>query len=747
MAKARSSTLLIGWTIAGCFVSARVLAEDEKSAALQEVIVTAEKRAENIQKVPIAVTALDSAQLENANIDTALKLDKVVPSLLLEQTNNGTITPFLRGIGSPFSQIGSEASIATYVDGVYYTRLSAILYRLNDVEQLEVLKGPQGTLFGRNATGGLINIITTEPKPGEPVDLKVNAGYSSFRTNDESLYFATGLGEKAAFSIAAIDHEQRDGWGHNVTTGADLYTDSAQAVRVKVDVLPTDTTTIRLEADYSKDNGTMGIVGHFLDHAQGNPTDGSKLPTLGFYDDRGNSPNFIDTNLYGGALKIEQDLGFATLKSIFSLRQTKQENNIDADFSAAFYQSIYLPSFGHDLQEELQLVSNTGEKLNWATGFYYMDQHQGYTPVSFTGADFLPTTGSIDNAFVSYADERVKSYAGYGQGSYEILPKTTLTLGVRYTHDEIDAFGVNAVEIPAGNAAGTFPLAAALQVPAGSVAFNKVTWHDALNYQFTPDVMGYISDSRGFKAGEFGLLPYNNVPAKPEVIDAYQVGTKSEWLNHRLRLNGALFWYDIADMQVQTIPSPGVVLISNAKKAQNKGLDFDVDAAVTHSLDLHVGFAYLHARYLDYSNGLAINPYPAPPWGNAPAVPNQNFSGHTLPRAPAETANVGASYTIPTGAYGSWALSANYAYNSGFYWQADNRLKQPSYGLLDAQVAYTLPNRGLTIRLWGSNLTAARYYENVEELAYYSGDVGFPGPPRMVGVGFEYKFKGNERLF
>lgn len=699
-----------------------------ETGELAEIVVTAQRREENLQSVPVTVNAFDARALADANVLSASDLTKLTPSLLA-QPNATTVTTFLRGIGTAIAAAGNEASVAYYVDGIYYSRVDSGLMRLNDVERVEVLSGPQGTLFGRNSSGGLIQVITRDPQPGVAPTLDASIGYGNYQTTDANVYASSSLGSRVAADVALVVHDQSDGWGRDIFTGAQTYTDKHFDARTKLVFDVDDATKAKLAFDYEHADTPVGMSNRFFDYPQGYPDGSGRVPQIGFYDTQMDGPQYTRTDSWGVMGNIQHNFGTVTLSDTASYRHEAQAYGVDLDETPQNYLNAALPFKGEQESNELQLISNGKQWLNYVAGVYYLHQIQQYVPGSITG-DIL---GGLDE--VAYGHQNISSYAGYAQATAEVLPKLNLTLGGRYSRDELDAGGyvyLSGTGIPGS------PVAVLVPPSSADSSFGKFTYKAALDYELIPDVHTYLSVSEGFKSATYSLFPFSNVPALPEVLTAYEIGAKTEWLDHRLRVNGSVFYYHIKDPQVDEILTPGSVTVANAQAAKDTGFDLESEAQITKYFSLRIGLSLLDAQYTDYPNAPTFPLNPAPPYGNLPAIAI-NANGQPLPYAPHTSVSVGAKYVLPS-PIGQWELMANFYNNSGYSFNPDNLQRQPEYHLLDAQVAYTFPNTHVRVRAWGSNLTNTQYYTVGYEQQGSQGNVAAPAPPRMYGLAFEVSY-------
>jgi iron complex outermembrane receptor protein len=681
--------------------------------------------------VPITVSAFNAQTLNANNITSALDIGKLDSGVIV-QAVDGNVLPFMRGVGTPLVTMGNESSIAVYLDGNYQTRLNPAVLLLNNVERVEVIKGPQGTLFGRNASGGLINIITPDPKPGQEPQARATIGYGNYDTLYGSGFVSASLGSHVAFSLAGAYNDQRDGWGNNITTGGKAWTGLEEALRGKLTFELDDRTRIHLSAFYARLKTDEGQQLQVVGQTQGWPV-GSDMtgpvPPLPFFDTRNDLSNVFVTKNWGLAGSFEHDFPFATLIETAAYNNVREDRPLDVDTTG-------LPGYNADFRDytdqftnELRLVSRHSSRFQWTTGLYYYQANQAYDPLALTGFSLgVPAGAQVE----IHSKLSVKSYAAYAQGTYLVAPRTNLTLGVRYTEDHDRGSGFEGLSID-----GAQPIVFPGTSLTGSTTFKKISWRAALDYHFTDAVMGYVSANRGFKSGTFNLVPFSPDPVKPEVLTAYEVGVKSKFWGNRGRFNVSAFYYDYKDAQVNTVPAPGILDIQNAPRARVYGLDMDGEIVPAEGLTFRAGVSLLNAKYTDFPDAAFYFPGPPPSYGLIGPL-SQSADGNYLSRAPKLSFNVGGQYVVPLRNNAKLNFSANFAYTGKFYWDADNRVVQKAYGLLDAQIGYVFPNEKYAVRLWGSNLTNQHYYANEFESAGPQGSVGTPAAPRTFGVKFDW---------
>jgi iron complex outermembrane receptor protein len=610
-----------------------------RSNGIEEIVVTAQKRSENVQKVPISITAISGASLQARGITSSENLNFVTPGLNIVRQQQSAVI-FLRGLGSNSASIGDENSVATYVDGVYLFSADAFFTDFNDVQRIEVLKGPQGTLYGRNATGGLINIITRDPSADSTVEVEV--GYGNSNTSEGKLYANTGIAHNVAANVAVVYKNQADGYGYNRVRNTDYLQFDELGIKSKVVIGGNGgPTKVTLAADWGRNHSDLGVSRR--------PEEGSVLALgsvgfQGFYV----SPNDFKSDslvkTYGGSARLEQDLGGAQLLSITALRGGRTEMDIDQDGSPVPYLHIRSHHRIRQFTQELQLLSPLSSRLKWIVGAFYMDASGAYVPQEQFG---LALTALGGGKYI-YTDSAVKSLSGFAQATYDILPRTNLTLGARYTRDQRHISGYS-ISYPG------------LLVP-GSQAdqhenFQSPTWRIALDHQLTDTVLIYTSYNRGFKAGNFNSTNSAAPPVNPEKVDAYEAGFKTDLFDHMLRFNGSAFYYIAQNLQLQANRAT-VNILSNAAKAHVKGLELESTFAPTNNLTFNAGLALLDAQYVDYVNAPAtvpiVNANGVPIGGNRTIV-LASAAGNDVIKSPPIQFNASANYVVPSASSGNFA--------------------------------------------------------------------------------------------
>ena len=684
----------------------------EEAAVEGEILVTANRRLERPRDVPVTISVFSGEELANKGIESIADIGAVTPGVQFN-TIVGYAVPFIRGVGSTSTGPGFENPIAVYIDGVYIAGQGASLLSLANIEAIEVDKGPQGTLFGRNATGGAIQIRTLTPS----FEFKGNAsvGYGNYNDVTASGYVTGGLSDSLAADLAVSFRHQGDGYGTNLTTGNDFERADEFVARGKLLFKPTDATEITLAADYAKTIGRPAL----LPYPGSKPT-GNRPPAAYRRDGYGADPR-SEVKQWGVALNIRQELGPVDLISITAYRQGDFHSifaNTFTDDPAATFQIDTIEPH-RQFSQELQLQSNGTGPFSWTLGAYYFRERASLgEPTFFTGGSM----GGLLNA-IDVPDSTISSPAVFGQATWEILPGTKLTGGLRYTWERKRLVFQNFITFPGGDPIQTVDSDQA-------ETFRRATWRLALTHELNDEMTVFASYNRGFKSGGFNTAAGNTFA--PEQVDAYEGGLKAEIFGRKLRFNVSGFYYDYSNMQVTSYPL-GVLQVTNGGKSEIYGVDVDFAAPITPEFTMSGGFEALHVQFTRFEN--APQTIPQPGGGNI-QVGGLDASGNDLPKAPKVSFNAGATYEKQLDA-GTLKANILWSYNDGWFADADNRLTQANYTLLNASLGFEL-NNGVGIRAWGKNLTDTNYGTVISALT--TSDYIQYAPPRTYGVTLSYKF-------
>jgi iron complex outermembrane receptor protein len=742
------SILTLAALVCGSTAHAQTAVESSRDTpgGLEEVIVTAQRRAENLQDVPIAVSALTSSMAEKLGVIDIQTLPQMVPGFTYNRQGAGA-QPFVRGVGNPSTTIGNEPSVALFVDDQYLPTSYAALFEFNNIDSVEVLKGPQGTLFGRNATGGVVHVHTRDPSYETTGDL--NLEYGNYDTTRVQAYASTGISEKVAGNLAAFYMNQDEGWGTNVTRGDDQNWEESWGVRGKLLIEPDDSLSILLTAAYSEIESDIGQ---------------SHEPVLGFYGRNNIRPEDVGAGIYDGLTpndeyysvdftsvigKVTKDFAHSRLVSITGYAESINYNDYDISASTNAFLVANYDQNSESWTQEFQLLSPEDSAVDWILGLYYLHEVADYRAI-YTGTAF-PVPGLFQTGD---GTQTTDSYSGFAQTTVEMVPRTNMTVGLRYTQDErklSDAGGMLAITAgPTLGTAGPF---------SDHAKFSSVTGRLAIDYQFTDDVMTYFAYNRGFKSGVYATSSYNSSstgpidPVEPEELNAWSIGFKSTWMDNRLRLNAEAFYYDYTNIQVQNnLPTGGGAVIVNGGEATIQGIEAEISYSPIDGLSLTAAFTALDSEYDEFDLGPTFFPQPS----NAPIAIPQGCSAVGVvayPTAPSPLAQIGcnldgndllqaipfasslsAIYSFNTG-IGFFDLATSWSYTDDFYFEPDNLLwtKQKAVSVVNASIKWTAPSERFDVRLWANNLTDEEYYAYIANSAT-SGTKGAPAAPATYGI-------------
>lgn len=697
----------------------------ENTGGVEDIIVTAQRRNERQQDVPISISTVTAASAAKMGIVGTEGLGIAVPSLQFgRQFANGG-TPYLRGVGTNSAAAGVESPVAVYIGAA-----SATTMQFNNIESTEVLKGPQGTLFGRNATGGVVHIHTR--RPSHVFSLDATAGGGSYGTYFGNLYVTGGLGDTVAVNFAAAGNNRTEGYGRSAYTGEEIYKSRNYGFRSQLLWTPGSGTEILISGDYDRYKGDDGM----------NPSIAPGTIALGGSGHQGrfrsvSSPiDHATSENWGLSARIQQDLGFASLVSVSAYRESKLASYGDLDGSLPGAPAIIsneAHSFSETFSQELQLVSAKGDAFNWIGGLYYFRSANGYDPLIQRGLAFAPLGG----ASIINTRQVLHSYAAFGEASYEFLPETKLTVGLRYTTDKFD------LDATLRNAAGVVRTPSPFERDS---SFSKMTYRAILDHKIAADALVYASYSRGFKSGGYNLSsPTFTVggvltpspPVAPEILDAYELGLKLEVLDRRLRINASAFRYDYSDMQVTSVQD-GQSISLNAARARMTGVDLDWNFVPSRRLSLGGGLSFLNSKFKSFPSGPYYVPNPASCArlsSTGPATGGNltcfaDLSGNRTPRAPKFTMSLQGTYTIPT-KEGDFSLNASWYHNAGYFWEVDNQYAQPKHDLVNTTLGWTSPDYRLELQIYARNILNKYYYNYFAESTTRAA--GQPAMPRNFG--------------
>ncbi len=720
---------------------------------VEEIVVTAQRREEKLSKVPVTVLAVSPKQIETAGVVSALDLPQVAPGLIDSPggSANAYFTPFIRGVGSSSVAPGDDASVSMYIDGVYQADKQASLFDLADIDHIEILKGPQGTLFGRNSTGGAINVITKQPSF---TDLKINgeASYGSYdETRDKIYVTAPIIADVLAASISA-SYREGGNFAHNAYLNSDFGGVHNTSVDFKLAWRPNDDIEVSNMVIYNNDR-ERPVNGQDIVAPGSIPLGGIPgVPGLG--GQYGTKPYTTYTNSdFLFTLKNVQDIfkikwsldGFDVI-STSSYLYNRQLTDLDYDTTTANVFFFHNPTRTKDISEEIQFVSTAEGPLSWTGGLYYMSDIQGQPWTGETINLGLPYPGTVEQLaatpggqkIVTTSNSDVTAYAAYVQGTYAITDEDKVTAGFRWTAEHRKYFGSQGLDTVGSDGFVYNPF---FYFSTGKV-FQKPSWRFAYDHTFSDDVMAYFTYNRGFKSGVYNTNSQspNPVPVAPEKLDAFELGVKSKWFDRTLQINAAAFYYDYSNIQVEEIVGftgggsggGGSTILENAASAEIYGLDLDWIYAPTADLLFHGSAEVLHDQYTDYAaaSGFKIVP---PGVGESVPIDATNTTGIF---APTYSFNVGGTYTYHLPDDSKLAFDATYVYQGKYKIVVGDGNYYNPYGQVNASLTWTNPTDEYYVRAYGRNIGDVQSVgRNTNAFAFAQILI----PPATFGVAFGIK--------
>jgi iron complex outermembrane receptor protein len=748
-----------------------------------DIIVTAQRRSERLRDVPISVTALSAEALSKAGVTNTVDLGRVTPGVEM-RFYGSFLLPSIRGISSNGSGVGDSSNVAIYIDGVYQAQEQSQLADLPDVQSVQVLKGPQGTLYGQNAAGGAIIIDTI--KPSFKWKGKVSASYGNYNDKNIGGYVTGPITSTLAFALSANYHDH-GGYNRDLLRGGHDKGLRSDQFRGKLMWQPSADTSFTVAAYKVKRYDTGPYAGQPLN---GNSI-GKLYATLpcdfGGYGAHSASPTPAcpvlpalppfpskphqyahniqpDMQIDGWGVNLVGKIGIGDLgaiNTITSYKHSRIVNFADVDQTPINTGDFYFHIDEHDFIQEVNFVSNKMGGLSFIVGGFYMNKVEKYVPQLFNARfSFAPGTRpavypTLPAPFPygpsnDTAENHKKSYAAYGEVAYDFTDQFTLTAGGRYSWETQDVFNT---PVGSGYHLGD-PLPALLPDPRGTHRFSAFTWHASLRYKPDNNNTFYASFSKGFKSGYVNNSNINacgsvnnpypgciDAPVTPEKVDAYEIGYKGR-LSDRLSVNVAAFHSIYKSIQVFVYNPQAGSTYKNAASGNIWGGEAEVNFRATPEITLHGGASYIHGRYSSFPNATIYIPNPCTFNGATGNCGNTqtsaNVKGNELMRTPTWTANVSANWDHKMSA-GDLGLYVDASYNSGVYFDPLNRAHQKAYVLLDSELSFA-PSAvpGLRVVLWGKNLTNKAYLQSVLESAL--ADASSYGEPRTFGVRAEFQF-------
>jgi iron complex outermembrane receptor protein len=712
---ARATTL--GISSALCvFMPNASLAQQAVGATLEEVVVTAQRRAERQVDVPITVTSVTGDQLVSSGVDATGNLGQVVPAFRMDY-NGAFAQPAIRGVSTAVANVGGGSAVGVYVDGFYNPSPLTSDFSLLNVSSIQVLKGPQGTLFGRNTTAGAVLVQTADPT--QDLRLQARASYGNYNAADTAVYISGGITEKLAVDFAG-QYSRGDGYVTNLVDDDDRigeYENSSFRVGAKLDINDSDYLLLRYAYSYRDDPTSVNWGVYKDDSGQYQAAVGPAI--------FGRHQGEIGTNLKPAfTSRVEQttltgkfDIGFADLTSLSMYREELSFSDMDLDSSQADILHVNFHNSDRTITQEFLLNSKPDSgALTWVAGAFYMDQTAGQPD------SFLESVGGANLGYQVKDGLNIKSYAVFFDATYQLAEQWFLTAGGRYS-DETDEGYWNGCSAPT-----------CVTAPPGYYTLDD-KWTDfsprlAVRYQLDDYSNIYGSWTEGFKAGLVDVNGFREESIGAESIEAYEVGYKFARGGTRLELS--TFYYDYSDLQVSNYE--GIVAVTNnAASSEVYGAEISGAQQLTESLTLSGGVAFTHGRYEKYPAAPAnvFTPFGV---SNLPAV---DVSGNHMTRSPDITGNVTLNYAMSV-AGGELNLNGNLYYSSKVYFDAANNNEQSAYTLVNLRASWMDPSQHWTFGVWGNNVTDEEYLTQVLSSGP-TASVSW-GAPATYGISIDYRY-------
>ena len=772
------------------------LATTVQAAEIETIEVTATKRVENAQSIPVSVSALSADELKNLKIRDTTEISAQVPNMQIS-TPGGDSYPVIsiRGISMDDYSINQSSSVAIYVDEVYKGNPSLQSGQMFDLQRIEVLRGPQGTLFGKNSTGGLVNFITKGPSWDTGGYL--TAGIGNNNRKEVKGAYETELSDKLAVRVAGTFTEM-DGWKKNSFPGAaDSNAIDEWAARATFNYLPTDDVDITLKVAASKANpynyaytNIPGEAGYgagyyelFNNAEVGLPalfgvTPPEGAPQNSYFVPEGQDFDEIQEDY---VLKREIENSSASLNIVWDVSDEYSLTSItsfdsgditipEGDGSPNQVNSVVVSGDTTQFTQDLRLTSNLDGPFNYIVGAFVskeeidaptslslfqdldlnvdgnLDYLDCYDPLAAAfGLEMSPNGQQVEEALLTegaslglfaslgcslqndYTQEKT-SLGLYFDGSYDLTKDTKLRFGARSTNDVIELSNFNAGYYGSD---GTLvvPTIAQELLPEDEIDENEWSGKVSVDHILSTGDLVYVSYNRGYRSGAFNGQSFNDpseaAPVDPEILDAFELGFKADFLSRQLRINGAAFYYDYEGQQfINVDPNTAAQTLQNIDSSTIKGLEFDITAALTDDLMLRAGFGYLDTEV------------------DGGVISGVDVSGNQLTQSPEYNANIGLDYNQTLGDSGSINWHVDGTWSDKYYFDIHNTeaIAQDAYAVVNARVTWTSPDEGYEIAIWGKTLTDEEYLTKAFDLSGFGGVMAHYGQPVSYGAELTVNF-------
>jgi iron complex outermembrane receptor protein len=687
--RASSRAALLAAVIGSCLAavesaaaadSARQPPQPADGQGLEEVIVSAQKRDENLQKVPIAVSVFDDNFIRENRIDSFKDVVLRVPSFYADSVSRTQTSIAMRGAGSLEDSPGSDQGVGLFVDEIYIGENSGLDFDFFDIERIEVLRGPQGTLFGRNVVGGAVNVITRKPS-ADPLAM-FEATYGRFGELDLRGVVSGPLASDW-FGQIAFSSRSSDGYAENLTTGHRLEAEDQQNLRAKLRFNPNEDLDANLTLNYMRDK-SYGIARKLTGDVPASLQEAADRD-----DTQQDMDGGYDRKTWGSTLRIDYKVPVGTITSISGYRFGDHVTSADLDGTPLEIAEFKLQhNRVRQLSQEVRLAGNAGA-IDYVLGAYYLDidlRRDEYLSVhGYPGSAFAEATPGTAAPEGRGQFINTRSYAGFGQGTYHITDALRLTAGGRYTQEKKAGDTYCRQD---GVLCSEYDIAV-------SKTFQAFTPKLTLDYDITPMMLGYATIARGFKSGGFASdfpdAQSAGHPFEPEHAQSYEAGIKARWLDNRLQTNVTAYRVNYTDLQVRQINGASTI-VGNAGKSRVNGAEIELVAQPVKGLDLFASYAYTDGKY------------------ESLVLEGADYSGNRLILTPLNAFSVGGSYTASLADAGTLTVRGDVLYKSKTFLDVSNdpALTASYDGVVNLSTTYAFPNSKWEISLFGKNITNVR---------------------------------------
>ncbi len=720
--------------------------------AIEEIVVTAQKREQNLQDTPLAITAFSNTNVDERQINDVRKISQLAPGLVFNRSGTAANT-YMRGVGQDIATVLGEPGVALFVDGVYQGANFSQIASFHDLERIEVLRGPQGTLYGRNTTGGNINVYTK--KPSFETGFEASVLYGDYDRVKATLAGQTTLVEDRVAVRGNLTRDTNDGYRNNPFNGDEIEERDVTAGAISMLITPDDSIEVMLRADwYEQDDDNP--VWDYLEVVPGSGLSpqlfgGTAAP--GADDVQSERDSSYETEHWGVSLDVVWEVGAVRVKSITAFRESEQDVDYDNDGTDI---SFFDTRGGQSSEQFSQEINLSGvaldDRLEWISGIFYFEQdidilwnfdlaalqgffeavfpdiQNGFMPPlppgglgdptrNFFYDTRLPSGVGSEIPFLDFSNElEVDSLAVFVQGTYAVSDTFRLTAGVRYTEDEKDTVqSLTSNVTPDG--------CKDLEL---SEEWSETTWRLGADWNLAENALLYASASRGFKSGGFNTGTCNN-PYDPETIDAYELGLKSTLAEGRVRLNLTAYSYDYQDLQT-TLFVNNASRLENATDTEMQGLEAELVFLLGDNVEIDAQLSWMDSEYKDY---VTQNPMTGM---------IEDAGGNQIIRAPDFTYNVGLQYSFETTNAGLVTLRYEAAYKDDYYTTAfnDDFAEIESHTVQNVRAIWYI-NDTWEAQAFVENVSDEEYIENQLAVATVGGVIGSWAPPRLWGLQIRYR--------